>query len=299
MYDIAIIGAGPAGMTAALYAQRAGKSTVVFENNVIGGQITYSPKVENYPGFNEISGNDFADKLYSQITNLGAKVIIDEVVLVEKNNGYYDVTAQANKVSAKSIIFATGTTHRKLGIESENKFVGRGVSYCAVCDGMFFKGLSVAVVGGGNSALQEALYLSSICEKVYLIHRRDAFRADKALVDKARKKGSIEFILNSNVIEISGKLSVESVTLLQNDTEKVLDVKGVFVAIGHEPKNSLFINIIPLNEQGYGVVNDDCTVENGIYVAGDCRAKSVRQLVTAVSDGALAAVNACNYIDSL
>lgn len=300
MYDIIIIGAGPAGMTAALYSLRANKSVLLIEKRVFGGQITYSPKVENYPGFEQISGNDFSMKLHDQIVKLGAEFAIDEAVSVVDNGDNKTVVCKNNRYECRAVIFATGADHRCLNVPGENDFLGKGVSYCAVCDGTFFTNKITAVVGGGNSALQEAIYLSDICQKVYLIHRRADFRADKFLVDKLSNINNITVIKNSEVYEITGESAVGNVGVLNilSGRKTQIPVNGVFISIGLAPQNEAFSGLIQLDESGHAEVDDECTAKGGIYVAGDCRKKSVHQLTTAIGDGATAAVNACRYIDN-
>ncbi|MCQ2471660.1 MAG: thioredoxin-disulfide reductase [Clostridia bacterium] len=301
MADIIIIGAGTAGITAAIYALRAGKSVIVFEKSVFGGQIIYSESVENYPAIQKISGADFAMNLYSQAVSLGAefkiesvKEIIDgETKKVITNKGEYE---------AKAVIIATGVKNRRLEIENENKFIGKGISFCAVCDGSFFKGMTVAVVGGGNTALQDAIYLSNNCEKVYLIHRRDAFRGEKSLVEKVRAKENIELVLNSEVVAIKGEEKLSGITVKNklSGEEKELSVKGLFEAVGQIPDNGIFENVCELDGQGFIVADEACkTKTDGIFAAGDCRAKEIRQLTTAAADGAISAIKASEYVDNL
>lgn len=300
MYDIIIIGAGPAGMTSALYSLRANKSVLLIEKRAFGGQITYSPKVENYPGFEQISGNEFGRKLHDQIMKLGAKFAIDEAVLVDDNGDNKTVVCKNNRYVCRAVIFATGADHRRLNVSGENDFLGKGVSYCAVCDGAFFTNKITAVVGGGNSALQEAIYLSDICQKVYLIHRRADFRADKFLVDKLNHINNITVMKNSEVYEITGESVVSHIGILDklSGNKTQISVSGVFISIGLAPQNDAFSGLVRIDESGHAEVDDECIVRDGIYVAGDCRKKSVYQLTTAVGDGATAAVNACRYIDN-
>lgn len=301
MTDIIIIGGGPAGLTAAIYAARAGKNVTVFEKNALGGQITLSDCVENYPAVEKISGNDFAACLINQATELGVKIIADCVTNVSDAGEYKTVKATQGEYDCKCVIFATGCEHRKLNVEGEDKFVGKGVSYCAVCDGNFFRNRTVAVVGGGRSAIQEALYLSNLCKTVYIIHRRDKFRADEILINRLKGQPNINAVMNSVVVEICGETLVNSVAVRNVLSGEIsnIDVNGVFVAVGLEPQNSLFNDNIRTDKGGYADYDENCTVGNGIFVAGDCRRKSVRQLTTAVADGATAAVNACEYIDNM
>ena len=286
MYDIIIVGAGPAGMTAALYALRANKKILVLEAKSYGGQIINAGLIENYPGIDSITGFDYATNLYNQIKKLGCDIKFETVIRVEEDK---TVITNQNKYQAKAVIIATGLENRKLRIENEEKLVGKGVSYCATCDGNFYKGKDVAVVGGGNTALEDALYLSDIVNKVYLIHRREEFRAENKYIDEIKNKKNIELILNSNVIKINGEEKLESIDI-KDINEKINNIKidGLFIAVGREPKNEIFSNIVTLNEQGY---IEKANVE-GIYVAGDNRVKSLRQLTTAISDGAIAATTA-------
>ncbi|MDR3264057.1 MAG: FAD-dependent oxidoreductase [Clostridiales bacterium] len=294
MYDIIIIGAGTAGMTAALYAGRAGKSVLVIEKESVGGQIIYSPRVENYPGIRSISGADYAVGLYEQACALGAEFLFDEVVSLKDNGEDKTVTAGQKEYKSKSVIIASGVRHRHLGIE----FLGEGVSYCAVCDGAFYKGKAVAVAGGGNTALSDALFLSNICKKVYLIHRRDTFRGEKKSVEILSKKENVEFVLESNITALNGADTLSGVTVKNNKTgiETALAVNCLFVAVGQEPSNAVFASVTALDESGFIIASENCkTSASGIFAAGDCRTKDVRQLTTAAADGAISAIAACNY----
>ena len=294
MYDVIIIGAGPAGLTAAIYLGRAGKKVLILEKNVYGGQIVNSKEVENYPAISKISGFDFSNNLYNQAKNFGAELKYETVVNLTTDK---EVTTNRGKYQAKSIIIATGLSNRTLEIDGVDSFIGRGISYCATCDGNFFKDKVVAVVGGGNTALEDAIFLSNICKKVYIIHRRTTFRGEKILQDILNKKENVEFVLNSNVVKINGNELLESIIINTNNEEKELQIDGLFLAIGQIPNNS-YIDIIDLDEKGYAIANEDCKTNiDGIYVAGDFRTKKVRQLVTAASDGATAAINAIEYIE--
>lgn len=294
MYDVIIIGAGPAGLTAAIYLGRAGKKLLILEKNVYGGQIVNSKEVENYPAISKISGFEFSNNLYNQAKNFGAELKYETVVNLTKDK---EVTTNRGKYQAKSIIIATGLSNRTLEIDGVDSFIGRGISYCATCDGNFFKDKVVAVVGGGNTALEDAIFLSNICKKVYIIHRRTTFRGEKILQDILNKKENVEFVLNSNVVKINGNELLESIIINTNNEEKELQIDGLFLAIGQIPNNS-YIDIIDLDEKGYAIANEDCKTNiDGIYVAGDFRTKKVRQLVTAASDGATAAINAIEYIE--
>ncbi len=290
-YDIIIVGAGPAGLTAAIYAARASKKVLVLEAKSYGGQIIEAVDIENYPAAMHINGFDLATNMYNQALELKAEIKFEKVIEI---NEALEVTTTKDKYQAGAIILATGSDHRKLDLPNEDELLGKGVSYCATCDGNFYRGKDVAVVGGGNSALEEALYLSNICNQVYLIHRRDSFRGDQKTLEQIKAKNNVNIILNSNVTKINGTDRLESIELNNN---QVLNVSGLFVAVGHIPENENFAKIINLNDNGYIIGNEDClTNVPGIFVAGDCRTKELRQLVTATSDGAIAAVKAIKYI---
>ena len=291
MYDIIIVGAGPAGLTAALYALRANKKVLVFEAKSYGGQILNAATVENYPGIEKVTGFEFATMLYNQVKKLGCEIKYETVERVTEDK---HVITSEGEYDAKAIIIATGVTNRKLNIDGEEDFVGKGVSYCASCDGNFFKGKTVAVNGGGNTALEDAIYLADIVDKLYLIHRRDEFRGDEKLVSDIKKKDNVEFVLNSTVKSINGKDKVESITVEDNDgNTKDIELDGLFIAIGQEPRNQVFSNVADINEYGYIESEDGVhTKVEGIYVAGDTRVKMLRQLTTAVSDGSIAATMA-------
>lgn len=294
MYDAIIIGAGTAGLTAAIYAVRSGKKVLVLETMTIGGQITSSPRVENFPGFKEISGAEFSDRLYEQALSLGAEIELEEVTAVSKNpDGTFTVTADEAR-TCKSVIIATGSKHRKLGLPHEEELAGRGISYCAVCDGAFYKNKTVAVVGGGNAALQSVQLLSQYCQKVYLIHRRDEFRGEKLLADSISNLANVEFRLNCEVTQLIGETGLSKVKIRNktDGSECEITLDGLFVAVGQIPENGLFRELVNLDEQGYIIAGDNCKTScEGIYAAGDCRTKSVRQLTTAAADGTVAGLS--------
>ena len=300
MADVIIIGAGPAGLSAAIYVQRAGKSALVLEAMTYGGQIINTPEVENYPGIQKISGFDFATALYEQAVSLGAELVFDRAEKIEKKEELLQVTTAGGSVyEAKAVILATGAKNRKLGIEREQELTGRGVSYCATCDGAFYKGKPVAVNGGGNTALEDAMFLSNYCSRVYVIHRREGFRGEPQALEALRAKDNVEFVLNATVTGLLGepKLTGVEVTDKLTGETRVLEVEGLFVAIGQEPENHGFENIVALDPLGYISAGEDCTTGTpGVFTAGDCRTKAVRQLTTAASDGAVAALAACSYI---
>ena len=299
MYDIGIIGGGTAGLTAAIYGQRAGKRTIVLEGMTYGGQISSSPKVENYPGIASISGIEFSMNLLEQATKLGAETQMAQVTGIREENGVKIIVTPEKEYLCKAVIIATGMTHRHLGIDREEALVGAGVSYCATCDGMFFRGRDVAVIGGGNTALQDADFLSNYCRKVYLVHRRDEFRGENRLVETLREKENVEFILSAVPKKILGENAVEGLTLRNQKTGEdiTIEVSGVFVAVGQIPKNAAFEELVKLDDAGFILASEDCmTSRPGIFVAGDCRTKEVRQLTTAAADGAVAALAAVKYI---
>ena len=300
MADVIIIGAGPAGLSAAIYVQRAGKSALVLEAMTYGGQIINTPEVENYPGIQKISGFDFATALYEQAVSLGAELVFDRAEKIEKKEELLQVTTAGGSVyEAKAVILATGAKNRKLGIEREQELTGRGVSYCATCDGAFYKGKPVAVNGGGNTALEDAMFLSNYCSRVYVIHRREGFRGEPQALEALRAKDNVEFVLNATVTGLLGepKLTGVEVTDKLTGETRVLEVEGLFVAIGQEPENHGFENVVSLDPLGYISAGEDCTTGTpGVFTAGDCRTKAIRQLTTAASDGAVAALAACSYI---
>ncbi len=303
MYDVIVIGAGPAGLTAALYAARAGKNVKVYEKENIGGQILYSPLVENYPAIPHMPGSLFSEQLSEQVRNLGVEIKMTEVTQIEYAAGGFILKTPIGDEITKTVILATGAEHKKLGIYGEDTLIGAGVSYCAVCDGAFYTGEDVAVIGGGDTALQDALFLASTSSHVTIIHRRDEFRAEASLVKKAMDNPKIEIITN-HVIDnfltdnngfLTGIYIKDKITGLVQE----INVKGIFVAIGQKPCNEPFANLVELDENGYfNSVEDSLTKTPGLFVAGDARKKSVRQLTTAVSDGAIAALAACKYIDA-
>lgn len=302
MHDIIVIGAGPAGLTAALYALRADKTVLVLEKGTFGGQITYSPQIENYPGFAQMSGNEFADKLIDQVIGQGAEIEMEKAVEIRDNGATKTVVTEDGEHEAKAVIIATGVKHRQTGLPNENELVGEGVSYCAVCDGAFFKGQTVAVLGGGNSALQEAVLLSEGCEKVYVIQNLDYFTGEARLVEKLKEKTNVEFIMGTVISALNGNGSLESLTLRKeaDGSESELKVNGLFVAIGLIPSNSDFAEIAGLDEWGYIDSDEGCLTKTaGVFVAGDCRKKQIRQITTATADGSVAALAACRYIDSM
>ena len=295
MYDLIIVGAGPAGLTAAIYARRANRSVLVFEANTYGGQIVKAPFVYNYPGIKSISGPDLAKEMYEQALALGAEFKFETVKKITKDK---EAITNSGTYKAKTIILATGAENRRLNLPNELEYIGKGLSYCATCDGNFFKGKDVAVVGGGNTALEDVLYLSNLCNKVYLIHRRDTFRGEDKYVEQIKSDQNIELVLNSTVESINGKDILESITVKDSDGNlRTIDISGLFIAVGQQPKNELFADIIELDEKGYIKTEDGVhTNVEGIYVAGDTVNKELKQLTTAVSDGSIAATIAIKEI---
>lgn len=302
MYDLLIIGAGTAGLSAAIYAARAGLSTLVFEGAMYGGQIIVSPTVENYPGVGCVSGADFANGLYKQAEQLGVTFAFENVVSVENYPDKKVVNTQSAQYEGKTVILATGAKNRPLGLANEQKLTGRGISYCATCDGSFFQGKKVAVMGGGNTALEDAEVLAKLCSKVYLVHRRNQFRGEAAQVERLKKLDNVEFLLENTIVELQGENSLTGVVLehLPTGERKPLEIDGLFVAIGQIPQNAAFEGLVETDSHGYIIASEDChTNVAGIYVAGDGRTKTVRQLVTAAADGAVAALAAAELIRSL
>lgn len=304
MYDIIIVGAGPAGLTAALYARRAEKTVLLIEKSTFGGRITHSPRVENYPTQMALSGSELAEKLFEQVVTHGADIELDEVKSIEKSDTGYNVTTEYSCFQGKSVIIATGSRHRPLGLAGEEELVGEGVSYCAVCDGAFYKDKTVAIIGGGNTALQEAVLLSDGCKKVYVIQNLGFLTGEESLSSIIEKRDNVEVILSTVVTELINDGGLKGIKLMNTETgaESELSLDGVFVAIGQIPENEQFKNVVALDERGYVAAGEDCipkTEFSGVFVAGDCRTKSVRQVTTATADGSVAALAACRYVDSL
>ena len=300
MYDLIIVGGGPAGLTAALYARRANKNVLVIEKETFGGQITFSPKVENIPGFISLTGNEFAEKLVEQVLEQGAEVEMTKVLEI-KDGDVKTVVTEDGEFEGRAVIIATGAKHRMLGLPDEEKFVGEGISFCAVCDGAFYKDKIVGVVGGGNSALQEALLLSDLAKKVYVIQNLDFLTGEKKLADQLYAKENVEVILGVVVDSFIGDSDLKGIVIKNEKDEKTeLSLDGLFIAIGLIPQNEAFSNVIALDERGYADSDESCTTKtNGIFTAGDCRSKRIRQVTTAAADGAIAALAACDYVDSL
>ena len=302
VYDIAVVGAGPAGLTAALYARRAGKSVVVIEKENFGGQITFSPKLENYPTALAISGAEFAEKLMEQAEAHGTVLEMDNITAVEKNAEGFVLTGEYGSYHAKSVILSTGSKHRTLGIAHEAELTGHGVCYCAVCDGAFFREQDVAVIGGGNTALQDAVFLSEICTSVTVVQNLPFLTGDPVLQEKIAKLENVSVICEATVDALLGDTKLTGIRILRgaDKTPEVLAVTGMFVAIGQQPENEAFAGLSALDQTGYIISDENCRTDtDGVFVAGDCRTKAIRQVVTATADGASAALAACRYLDRL
>lgn len=300
MYDIIIVGAGPAGLTAAVYARRAGKSVLVLEKDTFGGQVTFSPKLENYPGFQEISGNELAQRMLEQAMALGAEIDMDTVTEV-LDGEIKTVVGEAGRYEARSVIIAAGARHRRLNLPGEEEFIGNGISFCAVCDGAFYKDQHVAVIGGGNTALQEVILLADICKKVTVVQNLAFLTGEEKMIQLLQSKNNIEYIYNTVVTGYEGETSLQAIRLLNTETQETsrLEIDGIFLAIGTAPENDAYQKVAKLNEYGYIVSDESCqTGTPGIFAAGDCRTKAYRQVATAISDGAAAALNACRFLDA-
>ena len=299
MYDIIIVGAGPAGLTAAIYGRRAGKSVLVLEKDTFGGQITFSPKLENYPGFEAISGNELAQRMLEQALALGAQIDMDTVLEV-KDGEVKEVIGENSTYMGRSVIIAAGAKHRRLGLDREEEFIGNGISFCAVCDGAFYAGQHVALIGGGNTALQEAILLSETCSHVTVVQNLAFLTGEARLVQALKERKNISYLYNTVVAAYEGDEELKAVRLKNTETgeETRLEIDGLFLAVGTEPENEPYKAVTEQNDYGYIVADESCrTGREGIYVAGDCRTKTYRQVATAIADGATAALNACRYLD--
>lgn len=303
IYDIIVIGAGPAGLTAALYAARAGKSVLLIEKETFGGQITYSPKVENYPGIASMSGNEFAERLLDQVTALGVQIEMGTVCAVKQSGREKHVlTEEGETYAASALIIAAGSHHRKLGIPGEEALIGRGISFCAVCDGAFYRGREIALIGGGNTALQEAILLSEGCKKVTIVQNLAALTGEARLAAALAQRTNVEVLTNTVVEALRGEDALQAIIVRNTDTEerKTLKVDGMFVAIGQQPENTPFAEVVTLEKDGYIAAGEDTITDSaGIFAAGDCRAKRIRQITTATADGTVAALAACRYLETL
>lgn len=300
MKTVVVVGAGPAGITAAIYLKRGGFNPILIEKMMPGGKVSLTHKIDNYPGFSSIGGSDFANNLMEQLMQNEIEITFDEVIGVSRKDVGFSVKTLSTCYDADAVIVSTGTIERKLGIPGEKEFFAKGVSTCAVCDGGFFKGQPMAIIGGGNSALEEALYLTSLTEKVYVVHRRNEFRADKILVDKIKKDSHIEILTPYVPVEIKGDKKVKSLVLEHVETKELLEIEldAIFAYIGADA-NSSFISIPEvLNEKGYIITNSEMeTTVPGLFACGDCISKNLRQVVTACGDGAVAAMSAVHYLN--
>ena len=302
MYDIIIIGSGPAGLSAAIYAQRACLDTIVIEKNGIsGGQVLNTWEVDNYPGFPGVTGFELSRQFREHANKLGARVVQDEVVQVELSGNVKKVVCEEETYEARCVILASGAHHRTLEVPGEEELRGAGVSYCATCDGAFFRGRTVAVVGGGDAALEDAIFLARMCEKVCIVHRRDKLRGAKRLQERLQALENIEFVWNSETAAIEGNAQVEALRLRQTKTgeERRLDVDGVFIAVGIAPESELYAGQLELDEQGYIRADESGqTSVPGVFAAGDVRTKALRQILTAASDGANCVASAERYLQA-
>lgn len=297
MYDLIIIGCGPAGMTAAIYAKRANKKVLVLEKETIGGQMASAPLIENYPGYPAISGSELANNMFEQLSGLDVDVELEKVIEI-KPGKIKKVITEENIYETKTIIIATGSKYRLLELENETNLIGKGIHFCVACDGAFYKNKEVAVIGGGNSAVINALTLSDICSKVYIIQKLDTLTAEETLIDKLRSKNNVEIILESTVEKIIGNDELHSIIIKTKNQEKELSIDGMFISIGLDPQNNIVKNILKINSFGYIESSDSITCEEGIFVAGDCRDKKIRQVTVATGDGTIAAMAAIEYLNN-
>lgn len=301
MYDIIIVGAGPAGLTAAIYARRAGKTVLVLEKDTFGGQVTFSPKLENYPGFQEISGNELAQRMLEQALSLGADIDMDTVTGVRAGD-VKTIVGESGRYEAKSVIIAAGARHRRLRLPNEEALIGNGISFCAVCDGAFYQGQHVAVIGGGNTALQEIALLSDVCSRVTVVQNLAALTGEEKMIRSLAAKTNIDYLYQTIVTGYEGENALTALRLLNTETNEAsrLVVDGAFLAIGTAPDNGAFADVAELDGAGYIVAGESGETKTpGVFVAGDCRTKAYRQVATAISDGAAAALNACRYLDRI
>ncbi len=299
MYDIIVVGGGPAGLVAALYAKRANKTALVIEKGSFGGQITFSPKVENIPGFAEVTGNEFAEKLVEQVLSQEAEVECAEVLSITDGK-IKTVHTDSGDFEGKAVIIATGAKHRLLGLDNEENLIGNGISFCAVCDGAFYEGKTVAVIGGGNSALQEAILLADLAKEVIVIQNLDFLTGEAKLQEKLATKPNVKVILGTVVESLIGEDELRGIVIKDSNGSKTLELDGMFVAIGLVPQNEMVSELVDIDDRGYIIAGEDCkTSREGFFVAGDCRTKSIRQVATAAGDGAVAAIAACDFADSV
>ena len=299
VYDLIIVGGGPSGLTSGIYACRAKLKTLLIEKMVIGGAVNYTYEVKNFPSYETITGPELVEKMYNQAISNGLEIIYDDVKSYDFNDKIKKINCTSGTFLAKTVILCNGASNKKLGLEKETELTGRGVSYCAVCDGAFFKNKDVAVCGGGNTAMEDAIYLSSLANTVYVIVRKDKLIADKTLIDNANKCKNIKFIFNTNIIKLNGEDRLQSLVIENNISldKNELNVNGLFVAIGREPDTNKFKGLINLDSKGYIITNEDMqTNVEGVYAAGDVRQKSLRQIITACSDGAIASTKVNQYL---
>lgn len=295
MYDVIIIGGGPAGLTAGIYCLRANLKTLILEKETFGGQIASSPLVENYPGFKSISGAELASNLYEQVDELGADIELEEVLEI-KPGKIKKVITDSNEYETKTVIIATGAKYRLLGLLDEEKYLGNGISFCTSCDGAFYKDKVVAVIGGGNTAVTNAIYMSDVASKVYLIYRGSKLKCEVKLMEKLTKKDNIEVLYNTNVIKLSGEKELNEIVIKNNVEESKIKIDGMFISIGMDAQTEIIKHVLDLDENKYILADNCLTKEEGIFVAGDCRHKKIRQLATAVNDGAIAASCVIEYL---
>lgn len=304
-FDVVIVGGGPAGLTAGVYAARAGKSTAIIERNMFGGQITYTNEIDNFPATPGISGAEYAMKIQQQATDFGAQSIMDEILEIKKpakEGDAFVLKGKNEEYEATAIVLATGLDSRKMGLSGEDGFISRGISFCAVCDGAFFRNKEVAVYGGGNTAVEDASFLANLCSKVTIIHRRDRFRAEQAVVDELKSHDNVEFVMESTVVGLNGDKVLETITVKNKETGETreIPVSALFVAIGKIPNGKPFADLVATDDAGYYLISEECdTATPGVFVAGDGRQKQLKQLTTAVSDGSIAATKACHYVDRM
>ena len=300
MYDIIVVGGGPAGLTAALYARRNNKTVLILDKDTVGGQITYSPKVENIPGFVSVTGNEFAEKMMDQVLEQGAELDLCHVTGI-RDGEVKTVVTDCGDFEARAVILATGAKHRLLGLPGEENFIGNGISFCAVCDGAFYEDKTVAIIGGGNSALVEALLLADHVKKLYVVQNLPFLTADEKLQKQLVERENVEVILGTTVASLEGEDTFTGIVMNREEdgVKTPLALDGMFIAIGLIPQNEAFADLIDLTPQGYADSDESCLTKTpGIFVAGDCRNKTVRQVTTAAADGAIAALAACKYLDS-
>jgi len=298
LYDVIVVGCGPAGLTAAIYCARANKKVLILEKETIGGQMASAPLIENYPGFISISGSELANNMYEQAINLGVDLELEEVLEINQENDLKIVITDSNKYETKALIISTGSKYRLLGLPNEENLIGNGIHFCVSCDGAFYKNKDVAIIGGGNSAVINACYLSELCKKVYVIQNLEKLTAEEILIDKLKKKTNVEVITNTFVKEIIGEDELEKIAINKNGNEEELIINGMFISIGLIPQSENFKNLLSVNDYGYILSNECITEIPGVFVAGDCRDKKVKQVTVAVSDGTIAAINAIEYLNN-